>query len=355
MNREFRIFKKSEIRAKKGDKPGIEGHAAVFNQLSEDLGWYREKIMPGAFSAHLKTDPDIRCLFNHDPSAVLGRTKSGTLRVKEDKQGLQYDCDTPDTQVARDLMTSIDRGDVDQCSFGFRVVSQKWSEEPDPADPSSKRKMIVREVHAAEVFDVSPVTYPAYPQTDVNARAAELRSLFPDGVPEEIREHVPEIAAAEERAKNQDECECECDCAACQDGECDECSNEKCEDANCEGCPMQEEDDRAARAGGKTKRVDGEDLSSSAFAYVGDSEKTGTWKLPIRFSTEEKTKSHIRNALARFNQTKGIPAEEKPKVWKRIVAAANKHGVKVSEESSAKPVSAEERERLKAMIDLAAA
>lgn len=84
--------------------------------------------------------------------------------------------------------------------------------------------------------------------------------------------------------------------------------------------------------GGKTKRVAGEDLPSSAFAYVGDSNDTGTWKLPIKFSSEEKTKRHIRNALARFNQTQGIPDGEKAKVKAKIVAAAKKHGIDVGDE-----------------------
>ncbi len=82
----------------------------------------------------------------------------------------------------------------------------------------------------------------------------------------------------------------------------------------------------------RTKRVAGEDLEASAFAYVGDPEKTETWKLPIKFSTEAKTKSHIRNAIARFDQTQGIPADEKPKVWRKIVAAAKEHGIEVGEE-----------------------
>ncbi|HEY0701259.1 MAG TPA: HK97 family phage prohead protease [Candidatus Acidoferrales bacterium] len=340
MKREFRIFKHAELRAKKGDKPGLEGHAAVFNQLSEDLGYYREKIMPGAFSDHLKTDPDIRALFNHDPSIVLGRTKSGTLRVNEDKLGLAFDCDMPDTQSARDLMTSIDRGDVDQCSFGFRVVKQKWSEEPDPTDTSGQRTMIVREVHAAQVFDVSPVTYPAYPQTDVNARAAELRSMFPDGVPKEILEHVPGIAAAAERRAGAENCAC--NCAACDDGECDECTNKECDDPNCEDCPMQ--DGERALPSTQTKRVDGEDLRSSAFAFVGDPANPSTWKFPIRFSTAEKTKRHIRNALTRFDQAKGVPAEEKSKVSKRIAAAAKKHEVKVPEENAERSLTEAERE-----------
>lgn len=84
----------------------------------------------------------------------------------------------------------------------------------------------------------------------------------------------------------------------------------------------------------KTKRVAGEDLTAGAFAYVGDPEKTETWKLPIRFSSDAKSKSHIRNALARFNQTQGIPSGERAKVLGRIKSAARKHGIDVSEENS---------------------
>ena len=84
---------------------------------------------------------------------------------------------------------------------------------------------------------------------------------------------------------------------------------------------------------GKTKRVAGEDLPASAFAYVGDKDKTDTWKLPIKFSSDAKTKSHIRNALARFNQTQGIPADQKSAVLGRIKSAARKHGIDVDQES----------------------
>lgn len=86
------------------------------------------------------------------------------------------------------------------------------------------------------------------------------------------------------------------------------------------------------KASGKTKRVAGEDLSSSAFAYVGDSDDPSTWKLPIHFSSEDKSKRHVRNALARFGQTQGIPAEEKEKVHAKIVAAAKKYGIEVDGE-----------------------
>lgn len=84
--------------------------------------------------------------------------------------------------------------------------------------------------------------------------------------------------------------------------------------------------------GGKTKRVAGEDLPSSAFAFVGDAKDPKTWKLPIKFSDDGKTKRHIRNALARFGQTKGIPADKKAEVHGRIVAAAKQHGVDVEAE-----------------------
>ena len=101
----------------------------------------------------------------------------------------------------------------------------------------------------------------------------------------------------------------------------------------------------------KTKRVAGEDLTADCFAYVGDPEKTETWKLPIKgFSTEEKTKRHIRNALARFAQTKGIPADEKAKVKAKIIAAAKEHGIEVSEDEDKAEVLTLDRSFIKAEV-----
>lgn len=165
---ERRAFVVTELRAKGGSTPRITGHAAVFNQLSEDLGGFREKIAPGAFTDTIQ-DGDIRALWNHDPNFPLARTKSKTLRLKEDDEGLAIDADLPDTSYARDLIISIERRDVDQMSFGFMVLpdGQKWRLEDGG---------IVRILTKVELFDVSPVTFPAYPQTDVSARA-ELRSM----------------------------------------------------------------------------------------------------------------------------------------------------------------------------------
>lgn len=168
MDKEYRHFTATELRARSGDKPGISGHAAVFNQLSEDLGGYREKIQPGAFADTIKGG-DVRALWNHDPNFILARTKSGTLRLAEDNTGLKIDADLPDTTFARDLLKSIDRGDVDQMSFGFMVL-------PDGSSWRMEEGTLVRTLLKVELFDVSPVTFPAYPQTDVSARA-ELRTI----------------------------------------------------------------------------------------------------------------------------------------------------------------------------------
>jgi HK97 family phage prohead protease len=221
MKREYRILPHAEIRAKSGKKPGIEGYAAVFNVTSEDLGGFgfsfREIIMPGAFKDCLGKDPDVRCLFNHDSNLVLGRTKAETLSLKEDEKGLFFGCDLPGTQTARDLLTSIKRGDVDQCSFGFYVRKQKFGREED----DNGKVTVIRELHAVDLFDVSPVTFPAYPQTSVDTR--ELRGIL--------------TALAGTRAdddEDEDEGDCQCACAECQAGNCADCSNADCEDPNCE-------------------------------------------------------------------------------------------------------------------------
>lgn len=168
---ERRTITMHELRIIDGDtdKPRkIEGHAAVFDQWSETLGIpglfeFKEKVMPGAFSETIRKD-DIRALFNHDPNYVLGRNKSGTLELREDHHGLFVSITPPDTQWARDLMVSIERGDITQMSFGFEVISDRWGEE---------EGMDMRELHKVKLYDVSPVTFPAYPQTDVGIRSAK--------------------------------------------------------------------------------------------------------------------------------------------------------------------------------------
>lgn len=154
----------AEVRVKKSDdgKRTITGHAAVFNSLSEPLGGFREKIAPGAFKGTLTAD--VRALWNHDPNHVLGRTTSGTLRLSEDERGLAIELDAPDTQMARDLIVLMERGDVSQMSFGFRTIDDAWEK---------KDGENVRTLKKVELFDVSPVTFPAYTETDVAVRSMQ--------------------------------------------------------------------------------------------------------------------------------------------------------------------------------------
>lgn len=144
----------------------IEGHALVFDSWSETLGGifpFKEKVRAGAFKKSIESD-DIRALFNHDPNYVLGRNKSGTLELREDEKGLFVRIYPPDTSWANDLSVSISRGDISQMSFGFVVLKDEWRTE-DNVD--------IRELFEVKLFDVSPVTFPAYTQTDVGIRTVK--------------------------------------------------------------------------------------------------------------------------------------------------------------------------------------
>ena len=164
MEKERRTFKLCEFRADTPDgesRPRIAGHAAVFNTLSEMLWGFRETIAPGAFSDAIGRS-DVRALVNHDSNYILGRKKNGTLKLWEDERGLAIDIDPPPTQWANDLLVSIGRGDIDQMSFGFTVGEDRWEE----VDGETRRTIL----RVDELFDVSPVTFPAYPETDVALR-----------------------------------------------------------------------------------------------------------------------------------------------------------------------------------------
>ncbi len=166
---ERRALPAAEIRAADGERK-IVGYAAVFNSQSEDLGGFREIIMPGAFDRALREAQDVRALWNHNPDIVLGRTKSGTLALSIDEKGLRCEISPPDTQAANDVLASIRRGDVDGMSFGFRTLTDNWRmQEGEP----------IRELVDLELLDVSPVAYPAYPATQVSARALHQAAATP--------------------------------------------------------------------------------------------------------------------------------------------------------------------------------
>jgi HK97 family phage prohead protease len=147
------------------EKSGMSGYAAVFGSATEIAGMFREQIAPGAFAEAVKRD-DVRALFNHDANFVLGRSTSGTLRLIEDDKGLRYDVDVPDTAWARDLMVSVKRGDISQSSFAFEVTDEEW-------DYGKRGEMPMRTIKNVRLYDVSPVTYPAYSATSVSARTLQ--------------------------------------------------------------------------------------------------------------------------------------------------------------------------------------
>jgi HK97 family phage prohead protease len=153
-----------EIRQAEGQPDRLVGYAAVFDEMSENLGGFREVIAPGAFDNVLKDD--VRAFFNHDENLILGRTTAKTLSLALDKRGLQYSIDLPDTQTARDLVVSVQRGDVSQSSFGFNVARRgdDWEEDEETG-------AVVRTIRKfSRLWDVSPVSIPAYPQTEVALR-----------------------------------------------------------------------------------------------------------------------------------------------------------------------------------------
>jgi len=151
-----------EVRLVEGadGKPRIEGYAALFNVWSEDLGGFREIVRPGTFDETVEID-DIRALKNHDVNLLLGRNKSDTLELANDETGLYYRIAPGNQSYTTDLIESIERGDCDQSSFGFRTLSDRWGTEEEEH---------IRELLKVKLYDVSPVTFAAYPQTSVAVR-----------------------------------------------------------------------------------------------------------------------------------------------------------------------------------------
>lgn len=160
-----------EKRAAEGEAPEafvVKGYAARFNSITVIGNYFREEILVGAFDDVL--DDDIRCLFNHDANKILARciNRKGTLTVGVDDKGLWYEYVTPQRQYALDLADAIDKGDVSQSSFAFRPKETVWIEKEGELDLRQIKKMEM-------LYDVSPVTYPAYQDTTVGKRTHDAR------------------------------------------------------------------------------------------------------------------------------------------------------------------------------------
>ncbi len=184
----------------------ITGYAAVFYNAAEPATQYTiwddfvERIMPGAFTRAL-TEDDVRGLFNHNPDMLLGRNTSGTMRLIVDDVGLRYEIDAPDTQCGRDTITSLERKDLTGSSFSFTTDpgTVVWREEDG---------ITIREIHACKLWDVGPVTFPAY-----EATTSEARALDSEGARTALAEYqarTQQAADAKQRDRDQIDTQARC-------------------------------------------------------------------------------------------------------------------------------------------------
>lgn len=169
-----------ELRSDGESTPKVEGYASIFNEETRIGDYFREVFMPGAFRNALKND-DVVFLVNHD-GLPLARTRSGTLKLSEDKRGLKMltELDGEDPDV-RQIVPKMKRGDLDKMSIAFLPTRQEWIE---PAEGSDE--LPLRKIHEARLLDVSIVTTPAYDGTEIGLRAWEAYNRE-SGVPAHVR------------------------------------------------------------------------------------------------------------------------------------------------------------------------
>ncbi|MCH4566044.1 HK97 family phage prohead protease [Bacillus sp. ES1-5] len=163
-----------EIREIEGGLRTITGYAVKWEMKSVTMGYWRrfkEQFKRGAFTDSLTQDDQL-ALWSHDYSQVLGSTKNGTLRLFEDEIGLRFELDLADTTLGDDTYKTIKRGDVDGVSFGFQMVKEEWDE--------SNSDNVVRSVTKAKLIEISPVAFPAYPDSQVSARSHDPYKQFVD-------------------------------------------------------------------------------------------------------------------------------------------------------------------------------
>ncbi|MEU8791554.1 HK97 family phage prohead protease [Streptomyces sp. NPDC048643] len=184
-----------EERASDDGRISMRGYAYRFNELSHDLGGFRERIVPGAGGPSLRQN-DVYATFNHDTASLLGRTSSGTLRVGEDREGGWYEIDLPDTTVGRDVAELLKRGDLQGSSFTFRVLDggQRRADDDD-----TETGLPVREITAMDVVELGPVVNPAYPTTQASLRSIEealcIGEFAPQAEAEERTDSEPAATA----------------------------------------------------------------------------------------------------------------------------------------------------------------
>ena len=172
MNKEIRMrTSKIEVRQQENEPTKIVGTVVRFNELSLPIGYggqFREKIEVGAFAKSIESR-NVKALWNHDTSKPLGNLRSGTLKLWESKEGLEVEVIPPDNTWGNDAIESLKRGDVEGYSFGFICTKDEWKEESD--------KTIIRTIKEAELFEISPCTFPCY-EGNTNAQVRSIDQAY---------------------------------------------------------------------------------------------------------------------------------------------------------------------------------
>jgi len=165
MGEEKRAFRCDELRAMHGNK--LIGHAAVYGVRSQRLAFGYEVVERGAFQDALSGLDDVRALVEHNPEKIIGRVPK-TMKLSDDGHGLRVEIDVAQTSFGRDIIESVERGDVDSMSFGFRVVKDgdTWTWQKDGTQ--------LRTLSRVRILDVSVVAYPAYVDTDIAVRSLRM-------------------------------------------------------------------------------------------------------------------------------------------------------------------------------------
>ena len=184
---EKRIFNiETRVDSTEDGRDLVVGHASVYDSRSNNLGGFYEFIERGAFTEELIANSDVRALINHDPNLILARNTSGTLNLTADERGLKYEFEMPETSYGKDLSISMKRGDITQSSFAFTVAEDDWSTDADGNNIRTIKKI-------DRLYDVSPVTYPAYNMAESDLVVAK-RGLkeYQESLVEETKEEIIE-------------------------------------------------------------------------------------------------------------------------------------------------------------------
>ena len=201
MNKEVR-YSPIVFRNLEEDSRRLEGRAIVFDSYSNNLGFY-EKINRSAVTQELINNSDIIFTFNHDPNQLLARYRNGggSLDVELREDGVYFSFDIPNTTLGNDIYELIKRGDISNCSFCFTVADEKDSQKWEKRDGKMYREIM----KISGLYDLSAVTYPAYSDTDINARSIEARNIAEEELDKIIKEAEEKAAEAEAEVENREE------------------------------------------------------------------------------------------------------------------------------------------------------